>query len=507
MAVVGTLVTWSPGDVIPSTGMNSNFADLKASINTALFTDTAGAVTVQHTYSAPNPFAFSHADWTDGALAYTSSDNLTALALGAANAVLTSNGTVPGWTDGLLDAHIRAEAAIVASKIAGGTFAAGTYSFAGSTIDGTPTWGSDQAITLSTAAQPNVTSLGTLSALRVDHVRIDRHTIDATSGALHLKPAAGYAIVLDGTINVDAGVVTGATSITSTKFVGNVTGNVTGSSGSTTGNAATATALARARTINGVSFNGTANITVRAAAATLTGARLAAGVTASSLTSLGTIAVFEGGSGHFTGRVGIGVAVPTGHALHVKSAKSGFEGLNVEMTHATNPRGVRIYYSGTAPDSSSRNFLTCTDTIGNRTQIRSDGDVWTSDSGVLTSDESIKENIVDATSKLADVLALRVINFNWSTEFHPAGATQLKKRIGLGASDVEAIFPSLVELVTQRSAVRDAHGNVIRPAVMKKAVRQGAIGPPILIKAFQEYVAQTDGRIATLEAEIAALSS
>ena len=38
--------------------------------------------------------------------------------------------------------------------------------------------------------------------------------------------------------------------------------NTTGSSGSTTGNAATATALQTARTINGVSFNGSANITV-----------------------------------------------------------------------------------------------------------------------------------------------------------------------------------------------------------------------------------------------------
>ena len=506
MAVVGNLVTWSPGDVIPSTGMNSNFADLKTSINTALFTDTAGTVTVKHTYSAPNPFAFSHADWTDGALAYTSSDNLTALALGVANAVLTSNGTVPGWTAGLLNAHIRAGAAIVASKIAGGTFGAGTYSFAGSTINGTPTWGSSQAITLSAAAQPNVTSLGTLTALQVGNVRINGNTIDATSGALNLTPAAGSAIVLDGTINVDAGVVTGATSITSTTFVGNVTGNVTGSSGSTTGNAATATALANARTINGVSFDGTANITATAAAGTLTGTTLKSTVVTSSLTSLGTIAVFEGGSGHFTGRVGIGVAAPTGHFLHVKSPANGIGGLAVEMTHATNPRGIRIYYSGGAPDSASQDFLTCLDTLGNRTRIRSDGDVWTSDSGVLSSDESIKENIVDATSKLADVLALRVINFNWSTEFHPAGATQLKKRIGLGASDVEAIFPTLVELVTQRSAVRDAQGEIIRPAVMKKAVRQGAIGPPILIKAFQEYVAQTDGRIATLEAEVAALS-
>jgi hypothetical protein len=57
-----------------------------------------------------------------------------------------------------------------------------------------------------------------------------------------------------------------------------------------TGNASTATALQTARNINGVSFNGTADITVAAAAGTLTGNTLASGVTASNLTSVGTLA-------------------------------------------------------------------------------------------------------------------------------------------------------------------------------------------------------------------------
>ena len=56
------------------------------------------------------------------------------------------------------------------------------------------------------------------------------------------------------------------------------------------GNAATATILETARTINGVSFNGSANITVTAAAGTLTGTTLKSTVLSSSLTSLGTIA-------------------------------------------------------------------------------------------------------------------------------------------------------------------------------------------------------------------------
>lgn len=70
-----------------------------------------------------------------------------------------------------------------------------------------------------------------------------------------------------------------------------------------TGNASTATALQTGRTINGTTFDGTANITVTAAAGTLTGATLAAGVTASSLTSFGTNPTLAGAtlSGAITG--------------------------------------------------------------------------------------------------------------------------------------------------------------------------------------------------------------
>lgn len=75
-------------------------------------------------------------------------------------------------------------------------------------------------------------------------------------------------------------------SFTTLAASGGITGNLTGS---VTGNASTATTLQTARNINGVSFNGSADITVTAAAGTLTGATLAPGVTASSLTSLGTL--------------------------------------------------------------------------------------------------------------------------------------------------------------------------------------------------------------------------
>ena len=70
-------------------------------------------------------------------------------------------------------------------------------------------------ITLTTAAQTNITSVGTLTALDVDNININGNTITASTGAVNITPASGSAIVLDGAVNIDAGVVTGITSLTS----------------------------------------------------------------------------------------------------------------------------------------------------------------------------------------------------------------------------------------------------------------------------------------------------
>ena len=131
--------------------------------------------------------------------------------------------------------------------------------------------------TLATAAQTSITSLGTLTALTVDDISLNGKvmimtgdtddtvtfttaangtlsivtvdnaaaaaniqitadgTVDIDSAgvltldsgaAINIEPAGGSAILLDGTISVDAGVVTGATSITSTAFVGALSGTL-----------------------------------------------------------------------------------------------------------------------------------------------------------------------------------------------------------------------------------------------------------------------------------------
>jgi hypothetical protein len=88
-----------------------------------------------------------------------------------------------------------------------------------------------------------------------------------------LTAAAGNAVVapagtLTGTTlaaGVTASSLTSVGTLTNLTVTNPIVGSVTGSSGSTTGNAATATALQTARTINGTSFDGSANIVITAA--------------------------------------------------------------------------------------------------------------------------------------------------------------------------------------------------------------------------------------------------
>ena len=75
----------------------------------------------------------------------------------------------------------------------------------------------------------------TLVELQVDNLNINGNTISSTAGTdLLITPLSGQQIVLDATIVIDAGVVTGATSITSTAFVGDITGDVTGNADTAT---------------------------------------------------------------------------------------------------------------------------------------------------------------------------------------------------------------------------------------------------------------------------------
>lgn len=116
--------------------------------------------------------------------------------------------------------------------------------------------GNSSGISLNTAGA--LTATGTITANAFAGPLTGNVTGDLTG-------TASLASNLTGTPNISVGTIAASGTITGNvtgNLTGNVTGNVSGSSGSTTGNAATATALQTARTIAGVSFDGTANISL-----------------------------------------------------------------------------------------------------------------------------------------------------------------------------------------------------------------------------------------------------
>ena len=105
---------------------------------------------------------------------------------------------------------------------------------------------------------------------------------------------SGDKLTVTGRLRASAGIIgaltgnaTTATTLATARTIGGV--SFDGSANIAVTLAATATTLATARAINGVDFNGSAAITVTAAAGTLSGNTLKSTVTASSLTSVGTL--------------------------------------------------------------------------------------------------------------------------------------------------------------------------------------------------------------------------
>jgi len=171
-------------------------------------------------------------------------------------------------------------------------------------VDSTDAWTSSEHIDLASGKVLKVAGTQVLSATNftgtsavATTVTVADESSDTSCNVLFATAATGNLAPKSGT-NLTFNSDTGA--LTATSFVGaltgNVTGNTSGSSGSCTGNAATATALATARAINGVDFDGTAAITVTAAAETLSGTELKSTVVTSSLTSVGTLSSLASGA-------------------------------------------------------------------------------------------------------------------------------------------------------------------------------------------------------------------
>jgi len=223
------------------------------------------------------------------------------------------------------------------------------------------------------AAQPAITSVGTLTNLTVTNpitgnvsgnagtatVLQTARTINGVSfnGSNNITVTAD-ATTLSGTILKSTVLTSSLTSVgtlTNLTVTNPITGNVSGSAG-------TATVLQTARTINGVSFNGSSNIIVPAAASTLTGSTLATGVTTSNLTSVGTLTnltVTNIIAGNVSGNSGTATVLQTARTINGVSF-NGSSNITVTANAST--------LSGTTLNSTVlASSLTSVGTLGNLT--------------------------------------------------------------------------------------------------------------------------------------------
>ena len=98
-----------------------------------------------------------------------------------------------------------------------------------------------------------------------------------------------------------------------------------------------------------------------------------------------------------------------------------------------------------------------------------------------------KENITDATSKLEDILDLKVRNFNFIGDE--------SKQIGFIAQEFEEVFPSMVDVTTEKAE------EGVEPETYKSI--KTSVLTPILVKAMQELAEQ----VKELKAEIEILKN
>jgi len=221
--------TAATGDLPPKSGTNLTFNSSSGLLTATLF---AGALTGNVTGNASGTAAT-----VTGAAqtAITSVGTLTALQVDNLNINGNTLSSTAG-TDLLITPlggqQIVLDGAIIidAGVVTGATSITST-AFVGALTGNVTGNASGTAATVTGAAQTNITSVGTLTALQIDNLNLNGNTLSSTAGTdLLITPLSGQQIVLDGAIIIDAGVVTGATSVTSTAFVGDITGDVTGTS-------------------------------------------------------------------------------------------------------------------------------------------------------------------------------------------------------------------------------------------------------------------------------------
>ena len=139
--------------------------------------------------------------------------------------------------------------------------------------------------------------------------------------------------------------------------------------------------------------------------------------------------------------------------------------------------------------NASYKLLVANNGSGTRFQVFDSGNVQnTNNSYGAISDVNLKENIVDATPKLADLMQVKVRNYNLKAD------ETKTKQIGVVAQELETVFPSMIE--TDNDGTKGVKYSVFVPILIKAIQEQQA-----LITAQAETINALTARIVALEAK------
>jgi hypothetical protein len=244
-------------------------------------------------------------------------------------------------------------------------------------------------------------------------------------------------------------------------FSGTSSGINTGDQTNITGNAGTATALQNPRTINGISFNGTSNITVASAAGTLTGSTLNSGVTASSLTSVGTLSSLVVSGAINIGNNANAKTITIGNATGATSVvvNSGTGGIVLNGVLANSNQTVLCI------NASNQLVRGANNTSCNASSLRYKHDVENLSSGLG----------IDA------VMALRPVSFTYNPDV--AGDNPLdQSKLGFIAEEAALVDPRLA-FYDSNGVVQaidpDEFSAILTKAIQQQQVLLGDISPKI----------------------------
>ena len=206
---------------------------------------------------------------------------------------------------------------------------------------------------------------------------------------------------------------------------------------------------------------------------------------------------------HSTGRFSIGTTSST-HTIHTVDNIAGnyvahFDNENNSGSH---PYGLKINFSGMAPDDNVAQAIIFADSSAQRFIVFSDGDVQNHDNSYGSiSDEKVKEQITDASSQWNDIKALKVRKFKMKEDV-AKGDSDDHWRLGVVAQELEtAGMSGLVK--NNPDMEEDTDTKIMKETgTTTKSVKYSILYMKA-VKALQEAMT----KIETLETEVNSLKS